>query len=62
MSTPAIAPVPQKQDIRAFPVSIDSLDPAILKMDLYLKTGGRTVTCCTAQWACPSLPMISAAC
>jgi|GEM_PF-460541 len=40
MSTPAIAPVPQKQDIRAFPVSIDSLDPAILKMDLYLKTGG----------------------
>jgi hypothetical protein len=40
MSTPATAPVPQKQDIRAFPVSIDSLDPAILKMDLYLKTGG----------------------
>ena len=40
MSTPATAPVPQKHEIRAFPVSIDSLDPTILKMDLYLKTGG----------------------
>jgi HD-GYP domain-containing protein (c-di-GMP phosphodiesterase class II) len=40
MQSTGTVPGRQAQDVRAFPVSIDSLDPAVLKMDLYLKTGG----------------------
>lgn len=40
MQSTATPQAPQAREVRAFPVSIDSLDPAVLRMDLYLKTAG----------------------